>query len=105
MQFALKLSRTVVLWDAFYCIQFSVESSSESTSRETTPESDESDEDEENEDAEEEEVAEQDDHEDQVPEFAASNGKPVEPRPKLELDKAYAKFFPEYATPNVITFS
>ena len=83
-----------------------VESSSESTSRETTPESDDSDEeqDQDNED-EEEEVAEQDDEDknEAEPDFPVS-AKPILQRDQEDLIKSYAKFFTEYSTSTVSVF-
>ena len=84
-----------------------VESSSESTSRETTPESDDSDEeqDQDNED-EEEEVAEQDDEDknEAEPDFPVS-AKPILQRDQEDLIKSYAKFFTEYSTSTVSFFN
>lgn len=83
---------------------FSVESSSESTSRETTPESEASEEEDEGDD-EDDEVAQQDDEEEEknLPDIeTVIPAKPIVQRQKSELEEEYARFFPEYSSPEVI---
>ena len=79
-----------------------MESSSESTSRETTPESEASDEENDDNDEDEEEVAQQDDEdEDKLPDMEMVPAKPIVHRDTAQLAEDYTKFFPEYATPEV----
>ena len=80
---------------------FSVESSSESTSRETTPESEASDEEADDNDDDEEEVAQQDDDEENLPDIETVPAKPIVHRDTAQLAEDYAKFFQEYSTPDV----
>lgn len=79
-----------------------MESSSESTSRETTPESDESEDEDDNGEDEDEEVAEQDDENplmtDQIENVP---GKPIVQRGIAELAEQYSQYFAEYTNPNV----
>ena len=80
-----------------------MESSSESTSRETTPESDESEDEDDNGEDEDEEVAEQDDENPLMTDESIGNvpGKPIVQRGIAELGEQYSQYFAEYANPNV----
>jgi len=84
-------------------IQPEVESSSESTSRETTPESDDSDDDDDDGD-EDEELADQDDEDNKDEEFPMST-KPFAQRDQEDLIENYARFFPEYCDPTILESS
>lgn len=84
----------------FYHFLTIVESSSESTSRETTPESENSEDEDEN-DEDDEEVAQQDD-ESNLPDIENVPGKPIVQRDPAELDEQYSQFFIEYANPEVV---
>ena len=80
-----------------------MESSSESTSRETTPESDESEDEDDNGEDEDEEVAEQDDENPLMTDESIGNvpGKPIVQRGIAELAEQYSQYFAEYTNPNV----
>ena len=78
-----------------------MESSSESTSRETTPESDESEDEDDNGEDEDEEVAEQDDENPLMTDIENVPGKPIVQRGIAELAEQYSHYFAEYTNPNV----
>ena len=95
--------------DGHFILPELVESSSESTSRETTPESEDSDIDDEDNEDEDEEVAEQQDECNRDRDQALSDietvpGKPIDRRDVEELAEQYSQYFQEYSTPSVSFF-